>query len=388
MTIIIFLIILGLLVLVHELGHFLFAKKAGVFVEEFGFGYPPRAFVFGKKWGTLFTLNWVPFGGFVKIFGENYEEEEKESNPQENVSRKVIGSTQDPTNVFLKQSSVDLKSFVQLSKKWQALILFGGILFNILFAWLLFSLGFIVGLPTNSENNFGKEIKDPAVTILSIVSDSPAEEVGLKTGDKILAVSDRNESLQEVNIENIREFINKSEDSLNFEIKRGGEKLNFEITPSGSIVDGKKLIGINMDIVGTISLPVHEALYEGAKTTFDIIKQTIIGIFSLIKDSFSGKADMSQVAGPIGIIGLVGDASRLGFSYLITFTALISINLAIINAIPFPALDGGRLLFVAIETVSGKKINKNFAQIVNTIGFFILIALMLLVTYKDIHRLF
>ena len=150
----------------------------------------------------------------------------------------------------------------------------------------------------------------------------------------------------------------------------------------------KKIIGIGMDMVGTLSLPVHKAIYEGGRATLRLSYLTVGGITNLIKDAVMGKADLSQVAGPVGIIGLVGDASRLGFAYLITFTALISINLAIINLIPFPALDGGRILFVAIEGVSKRKINPKIAHTLNTVGFTLLIIVMLIVTYRDILRLF
>jgi regulator of sigma E protease len=143
-----------------------------------------------------------------------------------------------------------------------------------------------------------------------------------------------------------------------------------------------------MDMVGTLSLPIHKAIYEGGRATYEITYLTVGGIVNLIKEGIRGKADISQVAGPVGIIGLVGDASRLGLAYLLTFTALISINLAIINLVPFPALDGGRILFVAIEGVTKRRINPKVASVLNTVGFFILIALMVIVTYRDILRLF
>ncbi|OHB14542.1 MAG: RIP metalloprotease RseP [Candidatus Zambryskibacteria bacterium RIFOXYC1_FULL_39_10] len=366
MTILIFFIILGVLVFVHELGHFLAAKKAGVKVDEFGFGYPPRAYRIGEKWGTVFTLNWIPFGGFVKIFGENYEEEagEEHSLPQQ-------------------------KSFIQVSKKWQATILAAGVVFNILFAWFLFSFGFLIGLPTSVDNSMGAEVKNPALTIIDIVPSSPAQVSGLKAGDKIMGISyASNEVLQDLEPDAVSDFINKSSGEVLFEIDRGGKTLNFEILPDAEIVEGKKIIGINMDIVGTLSLPIHKAIYEGGKTTFNIMHLTVSGISNLIKDAVQGDADMSNIAGPVGIVGLVGDASRLGFAYLLTFTALISINLAIINLVPFPALDGGRILFVIIEGIIKRPINPKFAMIANTVGFALLIALMLFITYRDILRLF
>jgi regulator of sigma E protease len=362
MTFLIFLIILGVLVFVHELGHFLAAKKAGVRVDEFGFGYPPRALVLGKKWGTLFTLNWIPFGGFVKIFGENYEEAES--------------------------LELEAKSFVGVSKKWQAAILAAGVTCNILFAWFLFSLGFMIGLPTSVENNYGVAVKNPVLTVIEILPNSPAQKIGLKSGDKIKEISLLDgEVLKDLNPDSVSNFINNSSGEIEVAVDRGGKNLDFKLTPEAGLAEGKKIIGISMDMVGTLSLPIHKAIYEGGRATFDITYLTVSGIINLIKEGVKGKADISQVAGPVGIIGLVGDASRLGLAYLLTFTALISINLAIINLVPFPALDGGRILFVAIEGVTKRHINPKVASVLNTVGFFILIALMLIVTYRDILRL-
>lgn len=384
MTIIIFFIILGVLVFIHELGHFLAAKKAGVRVDEFGFGYPPRALRIGEKWGTVFTLNWIPFGGFVKIFGENYEEdlvdkeEQKHTVPALGHKDKALG-----TVVFVPFS------FTKVSKKWQATILAAGVIFNILFAWFLFSFGFLIGLPTSVDNSMGMEVKNPVLTIIDIVPNSPAQVSGLKAGDKIVEVSYPNrEVLKDLAPDIISDFISKSSGEVLFEIDRGGRILNFEILPDTEIVENKKIIGINMDMVGTLSLPIHKAVYEGGKTTFNIMHLTVFGIANLIKDAIKGDADMSNIAGPVGIIGLVGDASRLGFAYLLTFTALISINLAIINLVPFPALDGGRILFVIIEGIIKRPINPKFAQVANIAGFALLIALMLFITYRDILRLF
>lgn len=382
MTLIIFVIILGLLVLVHELGHFLAAKKAGVYVEEFGFGYPPRAVSIGRRWGTLFSINWIPFGGFVKIFGENYEEE-VESLELKAESKELKAFSKAPS------SKLQALSFVQVSKKWQAVILVAGVLFNIIFAWLLFSLGFMIGLPTPIENNFGSEVKNPMLTIVQVIPDSPAKKAGLKTGDKIINVSlEDGRSVKSLVPEDVSEFINNSEGKISIQVNRGKENLNFILVPQTGLVENKKIIGINMDMIGLLSLPIHKAFLEGGRATLQITHLTIDGLVDLIKNAARGQADISEVTGPVGIVGLVGDASRLGFAYLITFTALISVNLAIINLVPFPALDGGRLLFVAVEGITGRSINPKFAQITNTVGFFLLIALMLFVTYRDILKLF
>ncbi|MEK7635006.1 MAG: RIP metalloprotease RseP [Patescibacteria group bacterium] len=397
MTIIIFLIILGVLVFVHELGHFLFAKGAGVRVDEFGFGYPPRALKLGKKWGTLFSLNWIPFGGFVKIFGENYDEEEDESFPSP--------QDQKSTDIFLlKNSSCSAQSasqgisdsrgsknlpFTKVSKKWQASILFAGIFFNILFAWFLFSVGFLIGVPSPVDNDFGAEVKNPILTVVGLVPEFPAQKAGLKTGDKVLNISLNNgKVLQNPTSENVSDFINQSSGQINVQIDRGAKILDFKITPETNTTSNKKIIGIEMDTIGTLKLPIHKAIYEGGRTTIRLSYLTVESIAGLIKGVLTGKANISEVTGPVGIVGLVGDASRLGFSYLLTFTALISINLAVVNLVPFPALDGGRILFVAIEGITRRKINPKVANTLNTVGFTLLIIVMLIVTYRDILKLF
>lgn len=389
MTLIIFIIILGVLIFVHELGHFLAAKAAHVKTEEFGFGYPPRALTLGKKWGTLFTLNWIPFGGFVKIAGENYEEDSAE--PVSNSLR-----SNDASHTSLQESSpARQKLFTQASKKWQAAILAAGVTFNIIFAWLLFSLGFMIGLPTPVENDYGAAVRDPQLTIVSVLPDSPAQEAGLKSGDKIISLSN-GAALTEPSLENVSDFINSSPGQIQMEILRGKENLTFEVTPQTNTADNasdspgpaRKMVGIEMDMVGTLSLPLHQALYEGAKVTWRLMDLTVRGISDLIGRAFVGQADISQVSGPVGIVGLVGDASRLGFAYLLTFSALISINLAIINLVPFPALDGGRIIFVIIEAITRRRINTKVANILNTAGFALLILLMLFITYRDIVKLF
>jgi regulator of sigma E protease len=150
---------------------------------------------------------------------------------------------------------------------------------------------------------------------------------------------------------------------------------------------GFPTIGISMDMIGTLKLPVHKAVWEGLKLTYDITIGTAVGFYKLIKGAITGTADMSSITGPIGIVGVVGDAAKFGFIYLLSFTALISVNLAVINLIPFPALDGGQLLFLLIEKIKGSSIKNEVANIINMIGFGILILLMIFITYHDILKL-
>lgn len=376
---------MGVLVLVHEFGHFLTAKKAGVYVEEFGIGYPPRALTLGKKWGTKFSLNWIPFGGFVKILGENYD---KEVEKPESLELKALNKE---SKDFSKAPSSKLQTlrFTQVSRKWQALILAGGVIFNIVFAWILLTFGFVIGVPTPVDNDFGGTVRDPNLTVVSVLKDSPAQKVGIKTGDKILSVSiDGELPLKPSTPEMMSEFVESSINYVSLQIERGDEEIEYRVVPEKLLDEDTKIIGIGMDMVGTMTLPVHKAIYQGGKVTISLTYLITEGLLGLLKDAVRGEADTSQITGPVGIVGLVGDASKLGFSYLLTFTALISINLAIINMIPFPALDGGRLLFVAIESITKKPINPKFAMIVNTVGFGMLILLMLVVTYRDIAKLF
>ncbi len=142
-----------------------------------------------------------------------------------------------------------------------------------------------------------------------------------------------------------------------------------------------------MDVIGNLKLPIHKAVFEGLKLSSNLVIATFSGFYTLIYDGVTGHGNLSAVTGPIGIVGVVGDAAKFGFIYLLSFTALISINLAVINLIPFPALDGGRLLFLLIEKIKGSRIRSNTANIINTIGFGLLMLLMAIITYHDIVNL-
>lgn len=359
MTIIIFIIVLGVLILVHEMGHFLVAKRAGVKVDEFGFGYPPRLWKIGTWRGTELTINWIPFGGFVKIFGENY------TSPPNPSSRAGEGSY----------------AFTEISKKWQAAILVAGVFFNFLFAWFLLSLSFMIGVPAPVENDFGGAVTDPRLTIVSVLPESPAALAGLKSGDKILNFNSPDGFIDSVS----------RSDSIDLKISRGGKIIDSNIRPVEGVIAGeqdRKAIGVSLDMVGTLKLSTAKSFVEGGKTAAELTYLTAKGIVNLIIDGVRGRADLSQVTGPVGIVGLVGDASRLGFTYLLTFTALISINLAVINLLPFPALDGGRLVIVVVEAIKRSPVNAKAVNWINSIGFVLLILLMILITFRDITRLF
>ncbi|PIP55944.1 MAG: RIP metalloprotease RseP [Candidatus Zambryskibacteria bacterium CG_4_9_14_3_um_filter_42_9] len=382
MSILIFIIILSTLIIVHELGHFLVAKKFGIRVDEFGLGFPPRAkelFIWRK---TLFTLNWLPFGGFVKIFGENpATSDEVDSQVSESEEGKVIDNN----------ASTAPDSFQSKNRAIQATVLVAGVFGNFLFAWFLISLGFLTGLP--SPVGIYVPVEDAQTTITLVLPDSPAGEAGLKSGDVILSLSRGEDVIPEsggeaVSPEEASQFIAVSSEPIIFEINRGGEVSQKSVTPEEGIIADQRAVGISMDLVGIAKLPPHEALWYGLRTTTELTVLTGQAITSFIGQSFTGKADLSGVTGPVGIVGMVGDVRELGFAYLLTFTALISINLAIINLLPFPALDGGRLFFVLVEAITRKPVPLKVFNVVNAAGFALLILLMVVITIQDIRNIF
>ncbi|OHA89441.1 MAG: RIP metalloprotease RseP [Candidatus Zambryskibacteria bacterium RIFCSPHIGHO2_02_FULL_43_14] len=369
MSIIIFIIILSALIIVHELGHFLVAKKFGIRVDEFGLGFPPRAKELFIWKNTPFTLNWLPFGGFVKIFGEN----------------PIADEPSPPLGSYQGEGLANGVSFQLKNRGIQASVLVAGVIGNFLFAWLLISLGFITGMPAPAD--IALPIENARTVIVTVLPDSPAALAGLKSGDAILSLS-RGVARSELTPEALSLFIAQSIEPITFEIERGGQVSKKILIPTKNILADRPAVGISMDVIGIVKLPPHKAFWQGFKTTSELTWMTGQAIGTFIFQALGGKADFSSVTGPVGIVGMVGDVRELGFSYLMTFIALISINLAIINLLPFPALDGGRLLFVAIEGVTRRSIPPRIFNALNTAGFALLIFLMLLITFRDVRNIF
>ena len=367
MSIILFIIILAILILAHEFGHFIVAKKSGIRVDEFGIGFPPK--LYGKKFGeTEYTINAIPFGGFVKIFGEDPN------------SESMTGP----------ESS---RSFVNQPKIIQIAVLCAGVFFNLLLAWILITSSLLIGsaFSSTSPHPNGQWVEKPVLTIVEVVKDSPADKAGIRAGDTITSFSNafKQDSVKNATPEIFQSFIaDYPKEPISISIERGNKAQRVAVIPKEGIVSGRPAIGIAMDMVGTMKLPLHLAIYEGGKLTLLYTKETFKGIFGLISASFQGKADMAQVSGPVGIVKIVGEASHLGFDRLLALTAIISINLAVVNILPIPALDGGRVFFVLIETVKRSPIKPKFANTVNAIGFFVLLALILIVTFSDVWKLF
>ena len=374
MNILIFIIILLVLVLVHEFGHFFVAKKFGIRVDEFGFGFPPK--LWGKKFGeTEYTINLLPLGGFVKIFGETPDEE----------------NTNGPDRA---------RSFIHKPKWQQAVVLVAGVFMNFLLAWFLFSFGFMSGLPTSvaQSQSAGYTLENVNLVIVSVMADSPAAAAGLQSGDKIIEISlptssDSDDYIRDPNPDELKNFITTrgarvSEGyPLGISYIRGQAEESIILVDELYIETGQPTLGIAMDEIGTAKLGIFRAFGEGLKYTLLLTKATFLGLYNIIKDGLSGNGSMESITGPVGLVGVVGDAYQFGFAYLLSFAALISVNLAIINLLPFPALDGGRLLFLLIEKIKGSPMNIKVVNAANSMGFIILILLMLLVTYHDIIKL-
>lgn len=368
MSIVIFIVILLVLVLVHEAGHFFTAKKFGIRVDEFGFGFPPKLFSF-KKGETEYSLNLLPIGGFVKIYGENPDDE----------------------NTNGAESS---RSLVNKPRWQQALVLLGGVIANFLLAWLLFSVGFMSGLPTSvGSERAGTKLEDINLVVVSVLPKSPADNAGLKSGDKIVYMGgeDIKGSLKDyISPELVKNLIvgaNGKEITVGYLRGKNTEMSTVKMTPVVNAIDGKPAIGISMDMIGTAKLSFFTAFFEGMKLNWQMTEGTVVGLYTLIAEAMQGKGSMASISGPVGMVGIVGEAYQFGFVYLLSFAALISINLAVINLLPFPALDGGRLLFLLIEKIKGSKLNPKIANTANVVGFGLLILLMVVITYHDIVKL-
>ncbi len=351
LVLIVLILVIGLLIFVHEFGHFITAKRAGCRIEEFGFGFPPR--IAGiKKGETVYSINLIPLGGFVKIYGEEGE------------------------------ASDDEQSFASKSIGRRAFILVSGVAMNLVLAIFLFSLGAYIGLPEVVEET-GAEAKDIKVHILDIAKESPAKEAGLQIGDIILKVNDQKVK----NYEDVKKYVAATAgEKVMLVIERGGQAFEKEARFRPVPPEGEGPLGVDLIQTGIVRYPPLEAVWVGLKSTFLITAGIFLIIYDILKELFVSGGVSVQVAGPVGIAVMTGAAVKMGISYLIQFVAVLSVNLAIINILPFPALDGGRILFLGIEKIRGKKISPAFENAVHTFGFVLLIILMLAITFKDISR--
>jgi regulator of sigma E protease len=364
MSVILFLFVLFVLVLVHEWGHYITAKKTGMRVDEFAIGFPPKLFSI-KRGETEYSFNLFPIGGYVRIFGENKE---------------------------VSDGVVDIKdvgrAFSDRPKWAQAVVLLAGITMNILFAWALFTVTFLVGVPTAvDEATASSQAK---LYVAATLPGSPSEGV-LPVSAVILSATAQDRSVESPSPSAFSQFVTDVAPqpiTVSYEINNQIKEAT--LTPVAGLVAAdpeRYVVGTSLSFVENVKEPFFSAVFKGLVSTLDGFVNIASGLGNLLKDAVMGQADFSNIAGPVGIVGLVGDAAAFGIVSLLTFTAIISLNLAVINLLPFPALDGGRLVFVIIEAVTGKEVPSVWTGWINLFGFVILMLLMVTVTYGDIMRL-
>jgi len=416
-TVISFIIIFGALVFFHELGHFIFAKRAGILVREFAIGFGPKIFSY-KKGETIYTIRLLPIGGFVRMAGEDpdipeikpghriaiqfdhgekvnkiiltgknrfpnvkvievekadlehrliiqgYEEGEEDLLQTFNVSREAI-VVEDQVETQIAPWD---RQFASKKLSARAMTIFAGPLFNFILAIVAFTLiGIIQGVPLE-EAKLG-----------NVLSDGAAQESGLQQGDLVLSIDG-----SEVNTFTDMTKIVRAhpEEELVFTVERDGKTLDIPVTPKRFVEDDKEigLIGVQSYLDKSFSKVALSGFIETYHWT--------IKIFQLLGQLVVGKFSIDMLSGPVGIYKSTEEVAKAGILYLMKWTGLLSINLGIMNLLPIPALDGGRLLFFGVEAVRGKPIDRHKEGMVHFIGFALLMVLMIVVTWNDIQRFF
>jgi regulator of sigma E protease len=355
LTGLIFIVILSILVLIHEAGHYFVARRAGIRVEEFGLGLPPK--IWGKRIGdTEFTLNALPIGGFVRLYGET------------------------PDGVSVKSHPAEGSQAFSAKPLWaRAAVLLAGVTANLLLGILLFTIVYTLGLPKY----------DAKAVIDAISPNSPAASAGVQKGESIVALN--GQPFLEID-GGFSEAIKKAKGKdvkLTLE-QTSGQQRDVQVTVREQAPAGEGLLGVSIKgepyITGYERYPFYQAPLIGIKQAFTFAGAILTGLGAMATQVFQNGTPPADVAGPVGIASVLGQTRQLGLVPVLWFISILSINLAVVNVLPFPALDGGRLLFVIIEAVTGRKPNPNIERIVHTAGMAILLGLIILITFSDIQR--
>lgn len=358
LTILLFIGILALLIVTHEWGHFIVARKSGIRVDEFGFGFPPKIISI-KKGLTEYSLNLIPLGGFVKIHGE---EGEGKGEPDSFASRSV------PTRIA---------------------VVLAGVTMNFLLAMVLLSFGFWYGLPRVVDEHTGYDVRAAKVTILQVAPGSPAAQAGITIGDAIIGASFSGTSADINEVKAAQDYIYAHRgQEFTIVLARGNERLEKKVTPRMEVPPQEGALGVVLEKTGIVSYPWYRAIPEGVKATVSMTGTFLKTFYTILAHLVTEGKLVADIAGPVGIGALTYQVTQLGFSYIIQFAAILCINLAIINSLPFPALDGGRFIFLLIEGIKGSPVSRRFEYIVHTAGFALLIMLMVVVTVRDVVKLF
>src|SRR3990167_2398085 len=366
MAILVFIIILSVLVILHELGHFLMAKRSGIGVEEFGIGLPPR--IWGKKIGeTIYSVNWLPFGGFVRLVGEDPEDKKKN-----------------------QKNSFYIKSIGQ-----RMLVVVAGVFANFVLAVVIFyivvaALGYKVSLPLLVDHKFKFVNQTKQVLIADVSVDSSVVFAGIQVGDSIISAKGQEIS----SIEKLQEVIRSSENQpipLVLENPVNNQTREVVATPKYSEKQQAPVLGVGLgELVVLNYQTLPQKVFSGFIHSYNTLDYSV-RVFSEIIGYSIRTRDITPVsegvAGPVGIASLTSQAVSLGALSVLQLVGLLSLNLAVINILPIPALDGGRFAFIIIEAVTKRRIYPAVEKWAHTIGFALLIALILLVTYNDILKL-
>lgn len=359
LTILAFILILSVLVLVHELGHFLVAKKFGIKVEEFGVGFPPRAF--SKKIGeTVYSINWLPVGGFVKLYGEDAAGGGSVKRQKE----EVVGS------------GGDIKRAFYARPLWQRIsVVTAGVIMNFILAVVLISFLFASqGVPIPSDR----------IIINEVAPNSPAQAAGVLKNDRVMSINN-------VEIKDTATFIEETKkfrgQEVSLTLLRNGEEVTVRLTPRVNAPKDQGAMGVSITNIEVKRYSWLEAPFYG---TFEAAKFSYLilgGLGQMVGDLVTKGVRPEGVAGPVGVAQLTGEAVRAGWVAVLWFTALLSLNLAVLNIMPIPALDGGRFFFMLIELVSGRKVSPRYEAMAHGVGLVLLLGLMLLITLVDVSRL-
>ena len=343
LSIIYFILILSVIVIVHEFGHFFFAKLFGIYVYEFSIGMGPKIWSKKDKKGeTSYSIRAIPVGGFVQLAGEGVDEDSKL-----------------PKDRLLQSKPV-----------WQRfLVMFFGAGNNFILALIvLFFLGLIVGSPSVSNE------------VYDVIEGSPMAINGILKGDKIVEINgNRIKTLDDLQL-----YLQLSSGETEFVVERNGNKYTFEVTP----LEGEeaKELGYNFGI--TFNQEKERGFFSSIKYAFVKFYAIVRQLGLTLKELFTGGVSVKELSGPVGIYSVVDQTKSAGFSNIVYLIALLSINVGFMNLIPFPAFDGGRILFLIIEKIKGKPVKPETENLIHSIGFFLLLALIAYVTLNDIIRLF
>ena len=363
----IFFLIAGIaaLILAHEWGHFFTAKRFKVRVEEFGFGFPPRLWS-RKKGETRISVNLLPLGGFVRLYGESRDSTSLTARGGGSTSQ---NSVTPPLGV--EPPHIDQNRAFHRQAAWKrALIIFAGVCVNFVLGWFIISVILLVGSPGTA-------------VIASVAPESPAARAHLESGDRLTAFSTANEFVSYVAARRGEEIV--------LEIKRGAaennEAISVKVVPRASPPPGEGALGVTVADTGIprVAFPVN--FWEGLKTSGAIVWFIAQSLYGVLAGLFTQGRLADGLVGPVGIVGVAGAAAGFGFMYLFQLLAMISLNLVVLNILPIPALDGGRLLFIAIEKMKGSPVKAKREQLSHAIGFALLLLLMVFITARDIARI-